>query len=43
MKEGMPWMWMVLSGVITPLLDGVVVARWARIQYLCSRPFPGRN
>jgi uncharacterized membrane protein HdeD (DUF308 family) len=28
MKEGMPWMWIVLSGVITLLLGGVVLAHW---------------
>ena len=28
MKEGMPWMWVALSGVITILLGGVILARW---------------
>jgi uncharacterized membrane protein HdeD (DUF308 family) len=28
MKEGMPWMWVVLSGVITLLLGGIILARW---------------
>src|SRR5262249_1840240 len=26
MKEGMPWMWIVLSGVITVLLGGIILA-----------------
>jgi uncharacterized membrane protein HdeD (DUF308 family) len=28
MKEGMPWIWIVLSGVITVLLGGVILAHW---------------
>jgi uncharacterized membrane protein HdeD (DUF308 family) len=28
MKEGMPWMWIVLSGVITVLLGGIILAHW---------------
>jgi uncharacterized membrane protein HdeD (DUF308 family) len=28
MKEGMPWMWVALSGVITILLGGVILAHW---------------
>jgi uncharacterized membrane protein HdeD (DUF308 family) len=28
MKEGMPWMWVVLSGVITLLLGGIILAKW---------------
>jgi uncharacterized membrane protein HdeD (DUF308 family) len=28
MKEGMPWMWIVLSGVITFLLGAVILAHW---------------
>jgi uncharacterized membrane protein HdeD (DUF308 family) len=28
MKEGMPWMWVVLSGLITLLLGGVILAKW---------------
>ncbi len=28
MKEGMPWMWVVLSGVITLLLGAIILARW---------------
>jgi uncharacterized membrane protein HdeD (DUF308 family) len=28
MKEGMPWMWVVLSGVITLLLGAIVLAKW---------------
>ena len=28
MKEGMPWMWVALSGVITLLLGGVLLAHW---------------
>jgi uncharacterized membrane protein HdeD (DUF308 family) len=28
MKEGMPWMWVVLSGVITLLLGFIVLAKW---------------
>jgi uncharacterized membrane protein HdeD (DUF308 family) len=28
MKEGMPWMWVVLSGVITLILGGIVLAKW---------------
>jgi uncharacterized membrane protein HdeD (DUF308 family) len=28
MKEGMPWMWVVLSGVITLLLGVIVLAKW---------------
>jgi uncharacterized membrane protein HdeD (DUF308 family) len=28
MKEGTPWIWIVLSGVITVLLGGVILARW---------------
>lgn len=28
MKEGMPWMWIVLSGVITFLLGAIILAHW---------------
>jgi uncharacterized membrane protein HdeD (DUF308 family) len=28
MKEGMPWMWVVLSGVITLLLGVIILGRW---------------
>lgn len=28
MKEGSPWIWVVLSGVITVLLGGMVLAQW---------------
>jgi uncharacterized membrane protein HdeD (DUF308 family) len=28
MKEGMPWMWVVLSGVITLLLGVIILAKW---------------
>jgi uncharacterized membrane protein HdeD (DUF308 family) len=28
MKEGMPWMWIVLSGVITALLGAIILAHW---------------
>jgi uncharacterized membrane protein HdeD (DUF308 family) len=28
MMEGMPWMWIVLSGVITLLLGAVILAHW---------------
>jgi uncharacterized membrane protein HdeD (DUF308 family) len=28
MKEGMPWIWVVLSGVITLLLGALILARW---------------
>jgi uncharacterized membrane protein HdeD (DUF308 family) len=28
MKEGMPWMWVVLSGVITLVLGGTILAKW---------------
>jgi uncharacterized membrane protein HdeD (DUF308 family) len=28
MKEGMPWMWIVLSGAITLLLGGIILAHW---------------
>jgi uncharacterized membrane protein HdeD (DUF308 family) len=28
MKEGMPWMWIVLSGVITVLLGAIILAHW---------------
>jgi uncharacterized membrane protein HdeD (DUF308 family) len=28
MREGMPWMWVVLSGVITTLLGVLILARW---------------
>ena len=28
MKGGTPWIWIVLSGVITVLLGGVILARW---------------
>lgn len=28
MKEGMPWMWIVLSGVITLLLGAIILAHW---------------
>jgi len=28
MKEGMPWMWVVLSGIITLLLGGIILAKW---------------
>src|SRR5215831_9765404 len=28
MKEGMPWMWVVLSGVITLLLGFIILAKW---------------
>jgi uncharacterized membrane protein HdeD (DUF308 family) len=28
MKEGSPWIWVVLSGVITVLLGGMVLAHW---------------
>ena len=28
MKEGMPWMWIVLSGVITLLLGVIILAHW---------------
>ncbi len=28
MKEGMPWLWVVLSGVVTLLLGLIIVAHW---------------
>ena len=28
MKEGMPWMWIALSGVITFLLGAIILAHW---------------
>jgi uncharacterized membrane protein HdeD (DUF308 family) len=28
MKQGMPWMWIVLSGVITFLLGAIILAHW---------------
>ena len=28
MKEGMPWMWVVVSGVITIVLGGMILAKW---------------
>src|SRR6201991_4335392 len=28
MKEGMPWIWVLLSAVITILLGGVILAKW---------------
>jgi len=28
MKEGMPWIWIVLSGVITLLLGAIILAHW---------------
>jgi uncharacterized membrane protein HdeD (DUF308 family) len=28
MKEGSPWIWVVLSGVITVLLGGMILAQW---------------
>jgi uncharacterized membrane protein HdeD (DUF308 family) len=28
MKEGMPWMWIVLSGVITLLLGAIILSHW---------------
>ena len=28
MKEGTPWMWIVLSGVITFLLGAIILSRW---------------
>src|SRR5262249_62379453 len=28
MKEGMPWMWIVLSGVITLLLGVIILSHW---------------
>ena len=28
MKEGTPWMWVVLSGIVTLLLGGIILTRW---------------
>ena len=28
MKEGSPWLWVVISGIITVLLGGMIIAQW---------------
>jgi len=41
MKEGMPWMWVVLSGVITLLLGGIILAKWRSRAFTFSGCFLG--